>query len=156
MRYNLGNLKDFEFHDSVFSFVSFEDDCLTVECEYLNIHKDSACNPFSTDMEIEKAEICFKNLRVISYEKERSCRIDENGNHYTDRPRIVICYEAALEKFTAQLKNKLTVLDFDIKENDVYFIDGISIDPFFTVCFMFENITVSWDDFKGEAWYTER
>ena len=56
MKYCVENdLSIFEFHDSVFSYVSFEGTDLIVSASMVNIHKDTPQNPSDYDMEIASA-----------------------------------------------------------------------------------------------------
>ena len=65
MKYNVENQLDlFEFHDSEFSLISFDNDKLIVSVKYLNIHKNSLPNPSDYDMEIENAIITFKKINL--------------------------------------------------------------------------------------------
>ena len=57
------NLDLFEFHDSVFSLVSFDGTDLIVSARCLNIHKNTEQNPSDYDMEIDCAEIIFRDFR---------------------------------------------------------------------------------------------
>ena len=44
--------------------------------------------------------------------------------------------------------------DLGVKEGITCFIDAMSKDPFFTICFTFKSVRVEWDEYKKEAWYT--
>lgn len=58
MKYvSIDQLHDFEFHDSVWSFVSWANDNLTVKIRMLNIHKDAEQNGSAEDMEIKEATV---------------------------------------------------------------------------------------------------
>ena len=59
-------LQDFEFHDAELLSISFINDCLTLEADYLNVHSDAIQNPFDVDMEIEKAVLSFSGFKVYS------------------------------------------------------------------------------------------
>lgn len=157
MKYNSVNrLSDFEFHDAWFSLEAFENNCLTVKALYLNIHKDAEENPNETDMEIANALITFKGFKLQSYEPVRGWKRDENGNFYSDDPKIVLYGEEAFICFLAQLKAGFTVFDLGTIDTSVHFIDAASKDPFFTVRFTFESVVIEWDDYKKEAWYTSK
>ena len=53
------HLQDFEFHDAEFSNCLFDENYLTIDVDFLNIHKDTEQNPFGVDMEIDKAHISW-------------------------------------------------------------------------------------------------
>ncbi len=155
MRYNSVNrLSDFEFHDAEFSLVAFENNCLKVKANCLNIHKGTAQNSHETDMEIENALITFEGFDLLSYEPGRTWHQDENGELHTAEPQIILKGSSAHSRFSHQLASGLTVLDLGIKEGTTHFIDAISKDPFFTVLFTFKNVIIEWDEYKSEAWYT--
>ena len=161
MKYILEDiLSDFEFHDAKLTFGTFQNDCLKVNCNYLNIHKNSVQNPFDTDMEIDTAQITFEGFKVISYEVGRGWQVDENGAHYTNDPQIILYDSEATYRFLEQLKYGMVIFDFDIKdikeEQKIYFIDAVANDPFFTVCFTFDKIIITWDNYKKESWYEKR
>jgi len=148
-------LQDFEFHDAELLSISFINDCLTLEADYLNVHSDAIQNPFDVDMEIEKAVLSFSGFKVYSYEIGRSWTINEAGEYYTDGPQVILFADEATQRFMKQRTAKITVFDFGIKDNGIYFMDAMADDPFFTVCFSFDTATVSWDRFEKKAWYTE-
>ena len=149
-------LSDFEFHDAKFTLKTFEDNCLKVVCNHLNIHEAALQNSFDTDMEIDIAHITFEGIKTVSYEVGRAWQVDEDGNRYTNDPQIIFCGEEAKIRFVEQLKSGVTIFDFDIKERDVYFIDAIATDPFFTVCFTFDRVIITWDNYKKESWYVKK
>ena len=156
MKYiSIDRLCDFEFHDAEFTLLSVDKD-LSVKSEFLNIHKDAEQNPHKTDMEIETAEIIFKNFSIQSYEPDRSMKRDEKGKLYWDEEQIIFTGTEAYNRFIDQLKAKTVVFDLGIYEEDIYYIDGIGQDLFFSCIFKFESITIRWDKYKKEAWYVRR
>lgn len=79
MKYCVENdLSFFEFHDSEFSFVSFDGKDLVVSARLLNIRKNAAQNPFGHDMEIECTRISFKGFHAPAYEPGRTWRTGQN------------------------------------------------------------------------------
>ena len=157
MRYiSVNNLSDFEFHDSEFTLDLFEDKTLRVKADYLNIHKDTEYNTHGTDMEIDKAYITFEGFNLLSYERGREWKKGINGKLYSKEPQIILTDVPALSEFFRQLETKMVVLDFDIKEKPVYFIDACADEPFFVISFTFDNVIIEWDEYKKAAWYTER
>ena len=157
MKYiSVNSLSDFEFHDAEFAFDSFVNNQLTIIAYNLNIHKSTEQNPFETDMEIERACITFEGLNIISYELGRACQKDESGRFYSNEPQVIYSGDEAYCRFMEQLKSGITVFDLDIKERKTYFIDAMALEPFFTVCFTFERVFITWDSYKKEAWYTQQ
>ena len=152
---SINRLSDFEFHDSELTLVSFEDQCLILNATYLNVHKGIEQNPHKVDMEIALASLTFEDFVIWSYEPGRSWKRDEKGQYYTDEPQIILSGKEANDRFITQIKNGITDFDLGVKEGSIYFIDGIAEDPFFTLCFMFQNVSIEWDDFKGRAWYNQ-
>ncbi len=81
MKYHFENqLNIFEFHDSKFSFISFDENELCISAEHINIHKDAKENPHDYDMDISLAKIYFQNIKIHSFEPIRGYIIDDNGN----------------------------------------------------------------------------
>jgi len=62
------DLSIFEFHDSEFSFVSYDGTDLVVSASMVNIHKDTPQNTSDHDLEITSAQITFKNFHSPTYE----------------------------------------------------------------------------------------
>ena len=145
-------LSDFEFHDVVLTFESFNDHRLIVQAAYLNIHKDAVHNPFETDMEIACARISFVNCTIKSYEPLRALKQDENGQFYSDEPQIIYSSDEGKKHFIEQLKQGITVFDFGKKDETTFYLD-VSLQLCFTVCFSFEDVLIEWDDYKKPAWY---
>ncbi|MBP3414185.1 MAG: hypothetical protein J6L81_03175 [Clostridia bacterium] len=155
MKYiSIDKLSDFEFHDAVFTLEIFANNCLKVKAEYLNIHKGTEQNSYETDMEIASAFITFEGFNLLSYEQGRAWKQDENGEFYTTDPLIIYRDDSAHCRFLEQIKSGLTIFDLGIKEGITCFIDAMSRDPFFTICFTFKSVRVEWDEYKKEAWYT--
>ncbi len=155
MKYiSIDKLSDFEFHDAEFTVEIFADDHLGVKANYLNIHKGTEQNIHETDMEITNAFITFEEFKLLSYKPGIAWKQDENGDLYPAEPQIVLYDEAAYSRFSEQLDAGLTIFDLGIKEGITYFIDAMSKDPFFTICFTFKSVRIEWDEYKKEAWYT--
>lgn len=154
MKYCVENqLELFQFHDSEFSFVSFDGKNLVVSVKYLNIQKNTEQNPSGVDMEIENALLTFRGVGFLTYETGRDWKTGENGESYPVEKRVVYSEGEAEAKALQAFKKGITVFDFDCKEDDTYFIDGFGIDPFFTVEFRFDSVCVEWDAYRKEAWY---
>ncbi len=157
MRYvSVNKLTDFEFHDAEFTLESFENSRLTVKANYVNIHKNAEQNPHEADMEIDCARIVFTQFQLKSYEPGRALKQDETGKFYNTEPQIILSDDVGYSRLLEQLNAGLTIYDLGIKEENTYFIDAMSKDPFFTILFSFDNVSIEWDEYKKEAWYTSR
>lgn len=154
MKYCVENQLDlFEFHDSVFSFVSFNGEELIISVKYLNIHKDIEQNPSAYDMEIECAKITFRGFRSPSYEPGRKWMIGTDGESYPVGPQIVYYGQEAESKILEELQNQIAVYNFDKKDDTRYYIDGCGLELFFTMEFCFGSVVVEWDEYRRKAWY---
>ncbi len=150
---SVDSLGDFEFHDSEWSFVSWENGNLTVKIRALNIHKDAEQNRTGKDMELGEATLTFFGINNITYELPRTWQKDENGNSYTDEPRVIYEGDDAMARFIGELKNEsgVTVMYFNEKD-DGYEFGGIGsewLSPRFT----FDGVRIEWDAYDGKAWY---
>ena len=146
-------LCDFEFHDAEITLDVHNNGWLSLWADYLNIHCDAEQNPFDTDMEIDRAYISFKNFNLLSYKPGRAWKQNENGEFYTDEAEVIYRSDDALKLFLSQLNDNVCVLDLGQYEDDVYYIDGCGSDPFFSVFFTFDSVTIEWDYCTKQAWY---
>lgn len=153
MQYTSTNrFQDFEFHDSEISLISWKDNCLVVSAKYLNVHKDAAPNNAGTDMEISEAHITFNGLQIKEFEPSRTWKTDENGDLYTDDPRVIYTESIARNMFENELRKSITVKGI-VLENDIYELAAVGIDPCFLVRFVFSDVDIEWDDYRKKAWY---
>lgn len=147
------NLSIFEFHDSIFSFVSFDGKDLSVSASMMNIHKNTEQNPTDCDMEIASALITFKNFKSATYKLTETIVTTLDGNTYIKGQNIVYSNEEAIERILEALRQKITILSFEKKDSGGYYMDGCSIDPYFIIEFDFDSVTVCWDEYQKKAWY---
>lgn len=147
------DLSIFEFHDSRFSLVNYNGKDLIISVEYLNIHKNTTQNPSDFDMEIENAEITFKNINILTYEPGRVWKTDIDGNSYPIGPRIVYVNNDALNKTIEEFENKSNIYHFEKLENTNYSIGACGIEPYYEIEFNFDNVSVCWEKYKKKAWY---
>ena len=156
MKYCLKDrIQDFEFHDSIFSLVSWESNCLVLSARHLNIHKDAVPTLPDTDLEIENARITFHGFSVRSFESGRVWERDGNGNSHTKEPLVIYIGDDARAKLEQELQQGLWVYHFE-KEMDGYELGACGKDPYFTVCVGFDSVNVEWDSFCGNAWYEKK
>lgn len=156
MKYSCENcLEKFEFHDAEFSFESFENSELTISVKYLNIHKNTAENPYECDMEIELVKLKFSNLNVISFEPMRAYKEDENGNLYTDDLQVIYKGQEANGQFISALKQGFAVNSIDVfkKDNKIYAELSSCSKLYFIATFSFDSVKVEWDNYCKKAWY---
>ncbi|MBE6754379.1 MAG: hypothetical protein E7559_08550 [Ruminococcaceae bacterium] len=151
MKYCVENdLSLFEFHDSILSFVSFDGRDLVVCAEHMNIHKDTPHNTYAYDMEITSAQITFSNLSSVTY---KPVSVSETG---ADGQRVVFSGQEAMEHIVEELKYSLTVHHFKKQGNSGYSLCGCGIEPYFTIDFDANSVTVCWDEYIRKAWYERR
>lgn len=147
MEYNVENQLDlFEFHDSEFALIQFDNDKLIVSVKYLNIHKISLPNPSDYDMEIKNAIITFKNFHITQYK------------FYSSQNEITDYYEQeAIEKFIEEFDGEyvkhINIFDLGKLDNSIYYIDASGKSTFFAIQFTFDNVTIEWDEYRKKAWY---
>lgn len=154
MRFCVENdLSLFEFHDAVFSFIGFDGKDMVISAELLNIHKHTEQNPSEYDMEIESARILFKGFRSPIYEPGRTWKMGEDGKSYPVGLRRVFSDQEALDRIVEELKEGLTVYHFEKEETGGWSIGGSGLEPYFTITFDFDTVSVCWDEYKKRAWY---
>lgn len=146
------DLSIFEFHDSEFSFVSYDGTDLVVSASMVNIHKDTPQNTSDHDLEITSAQITFKNFHSPTYEPGRVWKMGEDGKSYPVGPQVIFREKDAIDRILEELQNEITVFHFE-KEDHGYSIGGCGIEPYFTMEFDFDHAIVCWDEYKEKAWY---
>ncbi len=150
-------LMDFVFHDSEMSLKSFEDGKLVLKAEFLNLSKDSPQNPHGNDMQLDKAEIAFEGFGVNSvtdgswwneYEDEES-----EEDYFS--PRFSVS-EEALDEFVRRISDNIRILEFGIESRGYHYLNAEGKDGWFSAKFLYYNVTISWDEFLGIAWYEKK
>ena len=127
------DLSIFEFHDSEFSFVSFDGKDLVVSASMVNIHKDTPQNPSNYDMEIASAQIIFHNFNSAAYEPGRVWKTGEDGKSYPVGPQVIFHEKDAIDRILEELQNEITVYHFVKKADSGYSIGGCGIEPYFEI-----------------------
>ena len=155
MKYCVKNdLSIFEFHDSEFSFISFDGTDLVVSASMVNVHKKTPQNLSDHDMEIFSAQITFKHFHAATYEPGRVWKTGEDGKSYPVEPRVVYRGQEGLARILKELRHSLTVFHFEKNNNGGgYSIGGLGIEPYFEIEFDFDEVVVSWEEYKQKAWY---
>lgn len=157
MKYCAKNdLSLFEFHDAMFSFVSFDGKDLVVSASMVNVQKDAPQNPFDCDMEIASAQITFQNVHAATYEPEREWVTGEDGESHPVGPRVVFSGQDAIDRIIEELQYEITVYHLVKNEDRGYSLGGGGIEPYFEMEFDFDDVVVSWDEYKKKAWYESR
>lgn len=153
MKYLVENdLSLFEFHDSSLSLVSFDGRNLILCAGNLNIHKHTPQNPGDFDMEIDSAWITFRNFRSATYEPGQTWKVGEDGQSHPVGPRVILAGQEGLDAILEELEEEITVYHFE-KEERGYSVGCSGIEPYFTMEFDFDSVTVCWDAYKKKAWY---
>ena len=156
MKYRVENNLDlFEFHDAEVSFVSFDNNELTLSAKHLNIHKNAVENPYDYDMGIGFAKITFSKFKVLSFEPMRSYQIDDSGKWYTNEPRIVFKGKEAESYFFEKAEKSFSFNCVDICKQKIRTKINFSAsypDPFFANV-SFEDVVIEWDKYCKKAWY---
>ena len=152
---SIDRLCDFEFHDSEWSFVSWERGNLTVRIVMLNVHKDTKHNDTGKDMEIKEAFATFIGVKAPTYELPRTWHKDENGNSYTNEPRVIYEGGAAVRRFIEDIKNDRVACMFFDRNDEGYEFGGVGED-WISFRFGFDSVRIEWDEYDGKAWYSGR
>lgn len=157
MQYCVKNqLHLFEFHDSVFSFVRFDQTCLVVSAKYLNIHKEAKENPEDCDMEIDSAEISFNGIENFAFKWMEEYEPAVDGTLYMTRSSILFRDKEAENRFMDALKRRITVDGIEICEDkNGKDIIRIYTHNCFLVEFTFESVLIRWDTYSKKAWYEQ-
>lgn len=156
MKYQSQNiLKDFEFHDAYFKFKKFENNELTLMVHHLIIHKNTEQNQHHTDMEIDVANITFQSFCTKSFEPGRGFKQDSNGKFYSDEPQVIFKGQMAEEKLLNELSIGTTVYELGTLEIGNYYFDGAGDEPWFQAQFLFDSVTIEWDEYRKTTWYEE-
>ncbi len=154
MKYCIKNdLSLFEFHDSQFSFVSYDGVDLVISASMVNIHKHTPQNPSDCDMEIASAEIIFKNFNSATYEPGRTWKTGEDGVSYPVGPIVVYNGRDAISRIIEELKEEIKVFHFVKGDDCRCSIGGCGIEPYFEIEFEFDDVAVCWEEYKKKAWY---
>ena len=101
------DLSIFEFHDSEFSFVSYDGTDLVVSASMVNIHKDTPQNTSDHDLEITSAQITFKNFHSPTYEPGRVWEMGEDGKSYPVGPQVIFREKDAIDRILEELQKRL-------------------------------------------------
>lgn len=154
MKYCIENdLSPFEFHDCELTLSAFDGKDLTVSVRYLNIHKNTPQNPSDWDMEIACATMIFRNFNSATYEPGVTMKQDEKGEYHPAEPVITYSGQEAVERILKELKNTLDVFHLEKTENRDCSIGGCGVEPYVTIEFDFDSVTVSWNEYRRKAWY---
>ena len=156
MKYRVENNLDlFEFHDADFSFVSFDNNELTLSAKHLNIHKNTNENPHDDDMEITLANVTFLKFKVLSFEPMRTYQIDDDGKWYTNEPRVIIKGKEAEIHFLENAKKGFSINCIDVCKQKIRTkieFSASTPNPFFATV-SFEGVVIEWDEYCKKAWY---
>lgn len=154
MKYRwIDRLADFEFHDSVWSLISYDSSKLVVEAKFLNIHRAALADVITCDMEIQLAKITFGSCSIVAYEPGVPWKTDALGKSYPAEPMITYTNLDAEKRLLNELVSTTTIYSFVEDDCGYYRISGCGDEPYFEAVISFDRITVEWDDFRRPAWY---
>ncbi len=141
MKYESKNrLCDFEFHDAEAKLTEYNDGvlCLSVTC--LNIHKDAVQNKETEyDLELGNTMIRFEKPKIESVNR---------SNHEAER------MEVPHTSFLQNWSNGGDILSLVSFDHHLHLLIDFR-DGFFEAEIAYENVTVSWRDYVGLAWYEQ-
>lgn len=149
----VNDLSIFEFHDSKFSFDSYDGKDLVITASMVNVHKNTPQNPSDYDMEIDSAKITFKNFHSATYGTGIKWETGEDGKLYSVDPCVVFSEQDAIDRILKELKYGLSVYYFAKEDGHGYSIGGFGIEPYFEIGFDIASVIVCWDEYKMKAWY---
>ncbi len=155
MNYSSNRLEDFEFHDAKCTLHFYNENTLSFFVQHLNIHHNAEQNPFDDDMEIGTAVMTLEGFHLQSFCTDNSLIIDEKGKQSTVPP-AVFKGENALDKLLDELQSEIWIFDLGQMDQTAYYMDAGAIEPFFTLVFSFDRVTIEWDSYLQKAWYTQR
>ena len=150
---SIDSLCDFEFHDAVWTLVSFVDNSLVGDVKYLNIHQNTQQNAADCDMEIERARITLTHCRVLVYKRIFGETIDTFGIHHPADPPVVYEGDTASKALMEEMTGKVKIFSFQEELNGQWLMEGCGVSEFFTANIAFENALVEWDAYRRPAWY---
>ena len=80
--------------------------------------------------------------------------IDDNQNLHFELKYLNVHKNSTndFSAFSTLLSNDFTILYLS-QEDNLCYMEGTGIDPYFVVNFKFSKATISWDNFKQRAWY---
>lgn len=157
MKYQAVNtLYDFEFHDAVLHFVSYDSGSLVLDAMHLNIHKNTTQNTANCDMEIQLARITFCGCEILTYEPGVPWITDASGKSHPAEPLKTYTGHEAREMLLHELNCTTHVYAFNQDDCKAWRIAGCGDEPYFEAQISFDTVTIEWDEFRQPAWYVLR
>ena len=149
------DLDVFSFHDAELRLKNYDQKTLVVNVSHLNISKESKENPFEYDIEIKSAVMTFDEIEINYLEPMVGYKIDENGNYYTDKEKVIYKSEEARNRLLDALKKGVDINCIDVTHKSVRTAIEMSTcgNEMFFVGFSFADVTVEWDEYLKKAWY---
>ncbi len=151
-------LHDFVFHDCEMKLLSYEDGNLAVKAGFMNLSKNSPLNEEGLDMQMGEAEIVFtlfgaNSLDPVSY--SQGLFGEDDTEDFFVKPDFTVSDEAT-RSFVEELKTGITVQETGIDSFGYHYLSACGQNGWFDVKFIYYNVTVSWDEFAGPAWYEKK
>ncbi len=156
MKYHcVDRLLDFEFHDSWWKLIRWNEDELVVGAEFLNVHRNALPEPTEKDMELEQAQIIIRGVTVRSFEPGQAWVTDGDGTMRTEDPQVTYTGGAAQALLMSELRSGITIHSLFASGAGIS-IEAGGMQPFFTACLTCGQTEIAWDGFRKPAWYEEK
>ncbi len=153
---SVDRLRDYEFHDSMWSLAECRNASFAFDVTALNLHQDAPQNPENCDMEIENARVSFIGFRLAVYEPGVAWTTDASGKSCPTEPQKTHTGEEAMTLFLREAKHGIWVYALKQTDSAEWFLSGCGEEDYFEVRFSFDQVVIEWDAFRRPAWYVLR
>ena len=150
---SIDSLRDFEFHDSLWTLADGGSAALAFNAAALNLHQDAPQNPESCDMEIENARVSLIGFRLAAYEPGTAWTTDASGTSRPAAPPRTYTGDEAMALFLREAKHGIWVYALKQIESGEWFLSGSGEEIYFEIRFSFDQAVIEWDAFRRPAWY---
>ena len=150
---SIDRLRDFEWHDSIWTLVQQDSDSFAFDVKELNLHRDSSQNPEDCDMEIETAHISFPGFRMAAYDPGVAWKQDASGKSCPTEPQKTYTGNEALELFLRDANRGIWVYSLEQTAPAEWRLSGSGEEPYFEVRVSFDQTIIEWDSLRRPAWY---
>ena len=153
---SIDSLRDFEFHDSLWTLADGGSAALAFNAAALNLHQDAPQNPESCDMEIENARISLIGFRLAFYEPGVAWTTDAPGQSRPAEPQRTFTGDEAIALLLREAKHGIWVYALKQTAAREWVLSGCGEEPYFEAGFSFDQVTIEWDKYRRPAWYVLR
>jgi len=150
---SINRLRDFEFHDSMWSLADCDSASFAFDVTALNLHQDAPQNPESCDMEIETARVSFMGFRLAAYEPGVAWTTDASGKSCPTESLKSYTGDEAIALFLREAKHGIWAYALAQADSGEWVLSGCGEKPYFEVRFSFGQALIEWDAFRRPAWY---